>query len=348
MPRREDAIALRVRRLIRLTSAIFIVGAAASTGAAWAATSSLSGSGSTLIAPLEAEWAAAFDVFNGASVTYSPSGSSAGIVAVSSGSVDFGASEAPLSQAQAAACHGCLQIPWALSGVGVSYHVGGVGPALHLTGPVLAQIYLGQIKRWNDTRIKSLNPRANLPATNITPIYRAPGSGDTYVFTSYLAAASSAWRSGVGSGTTVTFPTGRAGGDNAGVIALLQSIKGSIAYAAAAYLIADQLPAAAIKNAAGNFETPNLTNIDAAAASVTRVPASGVVSIVNPPRNYRSAYPIATFSYVIAAPHGPRAGLLKSWIDYALGAGQAFGPRLDYGTIPPVVLNASRAAANNL
>jgi phosphate transport system substrate-binding protein len=339
---------LRLQRLIWAICCALAACAITAPGAASAASSTLTGSGSTLIAPLEAEWAAAFGVFQSASITYSPIGSSAGITAVSSGQVDFGASEAPLTPAQTTACHGCYQIPWALTGVGISYHINSIGSALRLTGAVLAEIYQGQIKRWNDARIQSLNPRVTLPALSITPIYRAPGSGDTYVFTSYLASASSAWRSSVGSGATVTFPTGRAGGDNAGVIALLQSINGSIAYAAASYLIANKLPAAAIKNSAGNFEAPNLTNIEAAAASVKHVPSNDVVGIVNPPRTYRTAYPISTFSYVVVPPRGPHATLLKSWIDYALGAGQAFGPSLDFATIPSVVLSASRATAAKL
>jgi phosphate transport system substrate-binding protein len=338
---------LRLHRLIWLACSA-LAACAVAAPAASAATSTLTGSGSTLIAPLEAEWAAAFGVFQSASVTYSPSGSTAGITAVSSGQVDFGASEAPLSPAQTTACHGCYQIPWALTAVGISYHINSIGSALHLTGAVLAGIYQGQIKHWNDSRIQSLNPHVKLPALSITPIYRAPGSGDTYVFTSYLASASSAWRSSVGSGATVTFPTGRAGGDNAGVIALLQSTNGSIAYAAASYLIANKLPAAAVKNSAGNFEAPNLGNIQAAAASVKQVPSTDVVSIVNPSRTYKTAYPISTFSYVIAPRGESHASLLKSWINYALGAGQAFGPSLDFATIPAVVLNAARATTAKL
>jgi len=167
----------------------------------------LSGAGSTLVAPILAEWAAAFQAFHGTVVRYDPVGSQAEIRDISSRTVDFAASDAPLTPAEASVCQSCYQIPWSLSAIGIGYHVGGIGSTLRLTGGVLAEIYLGQISRWNDSRIKALNPRTPLPALRITPIYTGT-SGDTYTFTSYLSKVSTAWRTKVGYGLTVTFPTG--------------------------------------------------------------------------------------------------------------------------------------------
>ena len=152
------------------------------TSSASAATGSLTGAGSTLVAPLEAAWASAYQKSSGNSVSYSPVGSGTGITDITNRSVDFGASDAPLTPTQASACNGCVTIPWALTATGVGYNVPGVKGNLKLTGPVIAQIFLGQITTWNNPAIKKLNPGVNLPSTQITTVHRADGSGDTYAF----------------------------------------------------------------------------------------------------------------------------------------------------------------------
>jgi phosphate transport system substrate-binding protein len=308
----------------------------------------LTGAGSTLVAPLEAEWANTFDGQTGNTVTYNPVGSGTGIKDITSRLVDFGASDAPLTSTQAASCNGCLMIPWALSATGVGYHLNGVG-RLRLTGPVLAGIYLGQITNWNDSRIRSLNPGVHLPNLAITPVFRSDGSGDTYAFTNYLAEVSGSWRSRVGFATTVSFPKGVGGSGNSGVTAVLESTNGSIAYIAVSYLIAHKLPAAALKNAAGKFEYPNLANIENAAQTVKHVPASNELHIVNPSKRARIAYPVSTFTYAIVPSSAPQGALLKQFISFAIGRkGQAFGPALDFAPIPKVVLNAAKRAINNI
>ena len=313
-----------------------------------AAAASLTGAGSSLVAPIEADWGTAFQTSTGVSVNYQAVGSGTGISDISKGLVDFGASDAPLTSAQAAGCAGCVQIPWALSATGVGFHINRL-KKLHLTGPVLAQIYLGQITKWNDRRITSLNKGTRLPNLAITPVYRSDRSGDTYAFTNYLSAVSSTWSMKIGFATSVGFTHGVGGKGNSGVTAVLESTNGSIAYIAVSYLIAHGLPATAIKNAAGNYEYPNLSNIESAAQTVKRVPAGNAISIVNPPRRARTGYPISTFTYVIAPKHAPQVSILKQFILYALSpSGQAFGPSLDFAPLPRVVLNASKQSVNSL
>lgn len=338
---------MHCKRLACLTVAALAASASTALTGTAAAAGSLTGAGSTLVAPLEAEWANGFQSRDGVTVTYNPVGSGTGIKDVSSRLVDFGASDAPMTSAQASACGSCLQIPWALSATGVGFHVGGVGN-LRLSGSVLAGIYLGQITNWSDSKIKALNKHTHLPNLRITPIFRSDGSGDTYAFTNYLSHVSSAWARNVGTSTSVGFPHGVGGKGNSGVTAILESTNGSIAYVAVSYLIAHSLPAAAVKNAAGKFEYPNLANIENAAQSVKHIPSSNALSIVDPSKRSKIAYPISTFTYVIVPRHASQAGLLKKWILYAMGAGQAFGPGLDFAKIPSIVSKAGKATVGKL
>jgi phosphate transport system substrate-binding protein len=188
----------------------------------------------------------------------------------------------------------------------------------------------------------------HLPNLAITPVFRSDGSGDTYAFTNYLSHISSQWSHQVGLGTSVSFPTGVSGKGNSGVTSVLESTNGAIAYIAVSYLIAHQLPAVAIKNAAGKYEYPNLTNIENAAAIVKHVPSNNALSIVDPPKSAKIAYPISTFTYVIAPTTAPQGGLLKSFVQYALGSGHSFGENLDFAPLPKVVVTADKRAANRL
>ena len=260
-----------------VSAAVLAVGASTgfiSTAVASATSGTLNGAGSTLVAPLEAEWASAFNSKTGNTVNYNPVGSGTGIADISSGTVDFGASDAPLSPTQAAGCHSCIQIPWALSATGIGYNVPGAGRKLHLTGSLLSQIYQGSITNWSSPAIARVNKGVHLPNLAITPVFRSDGSGDTYAFTNYLTHISPSWARNIGTGTSVSFPHGASGKGNSGVTAVLQGTPGSVAYIAVSYLIAHQLPAVAIQNRAGKYEYPNLSNIENAAAVVKHVPAS--------------------------------------------------------------------------
>jgi phosphate transport system substrate-binding protein len=316
---------------------------------AMAAGGTLNGAGSTLVAPFETEWAQRFDARTGNTVNYSAVGSGTGITDISQRTVDFGASDAPLTSAQAAACHNCTQIPWALSATGVGYNVRGVGHRLRLTGTEIADIYLGRITNWDSSLIKRSNPHLRLPNEKITPIYRSDGSGDTYAFTNYLSDVSRTWRSRVNYATSVQFPHGISAKGNSGVAALLSSTKGGIAYIAVSYLISQRLNAAAVENAAGRYEYPNLSNIEDAALTVRSVPSNNALHIVNPPKSAKIAYPISTFTYAIVPKTGNRqASLLKSFIDFAITTGQSSGPSLDFARLPKVVLERDEATVRSL
>jgi phosphate transport system substrate-binding protein len=334
---------VRVIGLISVAFVTVVAGAGALPTAAQAA-SGLTGAGSSLVAPLMVEWSAAFEAFHATSVTYSPVGSEAAISDLSARAVDFATSDAPLTPAQQAACNGCYQIPCALSAIGIGYHINGLGRGLYLNGKLLAQIYLGEVARWDDPRIKALNPSATLPNLRIVPIH-SDASGDTYTFTRYLSKVSATWRQKVGYGLSVSFPTGVAANSIAAA-AMLQSTNGSIAYLGASYLIADRLPAAAIENSAGQFEYPNLSEIETAGRTVKHIGGSNSLDIVDPPKSARIAYPIATFTYLIVPTNAPQKSLLSQWMSYVLGPGQAFGASLDFAALPANILRASTAAAS--
>jgi phosphate transport system substrate-binding protein len=308
---------------------------------------SLTGAGSTLVAPLETFWASDFQRRYGDSITYAAVGSGAGIAQVSARAVDFGASDAPLTEAQAAKCNNCVQIPWALTATGIAFHVEGVR-ALKLSGPVVASIYLGKITSWNDPAIAKLNKGVKLPNLKITPVYRSDGSGDTYAFTDYLSRISSTWKKQVGNATSVSFPTGVGGKGNDGITAIVAQTNGAIGYISASYIIAHHLGAAALQNAAGNFEYPNLKPIEAAAKVVKSVPANNEMHIVNPPRSDKLAYPLSTFTYCIVPRTASQKGAIASWVYYAMTLGQSFGAQLDFAPIPKVVLNAGIKSVREL
>ncbi len=177
---------IRNRLLTLLITVTATVGGMATVSAASASAAGITGAGSTLVAPLMANWINGFEIKEGIPVKYGSVGSGAGIAQITARTVDFGASDAPLTPEQAAACNGCVQIPWGLSAVGIGFNVPGV-KKLKLTGPLLAQIYFGKITNWNDPKIKKVNPKAKLPNLAITPVFRSDGSGTTYGFVRYLS-----------------------------------------------------------------------------------------------------------------------------------------------------------------
>jgi phosphate transport system substrate-binding protein len=349
---RNTALRSISKRLVSLTCAALLTGCVVGLSAAAASATTLAGAGSTLVAPIEAEWATAWGNQTGNSVTYAAVGSGSGYKDIAQGLVDFGGSDAPLSVYSTPPCANCVQIPWALTATGVSYHINGLRLArhtnLHLTGPVLAEIYLGQIKNWADPRIRRLNKGAHIPSTPISVFWRSDASGDTYAFTRYLSDVSHPFASQVGSSTTVSFPVGVGAKGNGGMSTALAGANGGIAYIAVSYLIANRQPAIGIKNASGRYVVPNLGAIEAAASVVHHVPSNNQVTIVNPPRRAKSAYPISTFTYCIVPTSSSKGSLLKSFISYALGAGQRFGPALDFAPLPKGVLAADRATVNRI
>jgi phosphate transport system substrate-binding protein len=303
-------------------------------------TGTLKGAGSTFVAPLIAQWQANYKASD---IQYNPIGSGGGIAAITSRTVDFGASDAPLSKNQFTACKGCVQIPWGLSATAILYNIPGLNGRLHLNAGVIADIYLGKITNWNSPRVKALNRKLNLPDLKITPVYRSDNSGTSYNFTDYLSHASGEWKTKVGIGVNANWPAGIGGKGSSGVSAAVTQTKGGIGYADVAYALKNHLAFAAIQNKSGKWTLPGLRGIKSAASLIKKVPANNELSIVNPPKaaKYKNAYPICTFTYAIIPINASNAQELKRFVSWALTNGQQYGPRLFFVPIPKVVLTAS-------
>jgi len=298
----------------------------------------LTGAGSTLVYPLVSQWEPDYSTKTGVTITYGAIGSGGGIDQITARAVDFGASDAPLTTDQATACKSCLQIPWALGATTVAYNVSGVPDHLKLTGPVIADIFLGTITTWNDSKIKALNPGVSLPSTKITPIYRSDGSGDSFVFSSYLSAVSPTFQSKIGASTQPPFSVGTAAAKNSGVAASIQSTNGAIGYVALSYIAPDALHSALIQNAAGQYPVPGVPSIKAAANAVTTVNSDGSIPLVNPPASATGAYPMSTYTYAIVPKSATNAATLKAFLTYAITDGQAFGPPLGFPELPAAIV----------
>ncbi len=301
---------------------------------------SLTGTGSTFVFPLISKWIPAVDQALGIKLTYSPTGSGAGIAQVTARTVDFGASDAPLSADQAAACKGCVTIPWALAATSIPYNLPGLNGRLRLNGTVLANIYLGQITRWNAPAIKKLNPKLNLPDLEIKPVYRSDGSGTTYNFTDYLSAVSPQWKSRVGLGTSVNFPTGSGARGSSGVTGVVRATEGALTYVDAAYSIQNKLTFALMQNRAGKFTTPGIRGVTQAVSTLPKkITSLSQMKIVDPPKSAgKLAYPISTFTYVIVPINsGGKAADLRKLIYWAVTGGQKYCPPLFFVPMPQQV-----------
>jgi phosphate transport system substrate-binding protein len=370
---------LRIKRFIPLLAvpALLAAGTLGIISSNAFAGGSLTGAGSTLVAPfVEDVFAKDFQAKYGTSVIYGSVGSGAGITDISSKTVDFGASDAPLTSAQDQACTGCVEIPWALGATGLSYNLSGISH-LNLTGPVIAEIYLGRITSWNDPAIAKLNKGETLPNEKITPVWRSDGSGDTYAFTSYLSKVSPTWASKVGAATSVTFPVGAGGKGNSGVAAVVSSTPGAIGNNSWFYIRQAGLKAVAIANGAGTYEYPYEPNLVAAADLLKKVPSLNTLSpttattiasdlsIVDPPyskpkkgakpsqlqKDEAVAYPIATFTYVIVRPDDANISTLKQFISFALTPAEqkkGIGGVLQFAPLPSAVATADTKAVNGL
>jgi phosphate transport system substrate-binding protein len=319
--------------------AIALMAGRAEAGQAQKADTSITGTGATFPFPLISKWIPAVGSAYGINVTYSPTGSGAGIAGVTARTVDFGASDAPLSADQLAACKGCVVIPWALSATSVPYNLPGLNGRLRLDGPTLANIYLGKITRWNDAAVKALNPKLNLPDTKITPVYRSDGSGTTYNFTEYLSSVSAEFKGKVGNNTSVSWPTGIGARGSSGVAGVVSKTEGALSYVDVAYSIQNTFQFATIKNRAGKFATPGLRGISAAVSQLPKkVTQSSQLKIVDPPKSAGPlAYPIVTFTYVIVPTSSQKAAELRKFVYWAVTQGQKFGPALLFQPLPTPV-----------
>jgi phosphate transport system substrate-binding protein len=332
-----------MKRAIALIAASVLALLAVAAAGAKSNDTTITGAGSSFVSPLVSTWTPAIGSAFGYTLQYSPVGSGAGIAAITNRQVDFGASDAPLTPDQAAACKGCVQIPWALSATSIAYNVPGAPVHVRLNGAVLANIFLGKITNWNDAAIKALNPGASMPDLKITPIFRSDGSGTTYNFTDYLSAVSPAWKSKVGNSTAVTFPTGIGARGSAGVAGLVSRTEGGITYVDVAFALKNHIKFAAIRNAAGKFLYPSLRRITAAAEAFPKVPASNELHIVNPPKSATLAYPISTYTYVIVPQQTSHSAEIRKLVFWALTQGQKpeYTAKLLFAPLPKTVLVAS-------
>jgi phosphate transport system substrate-binding protein len=332
--------------LIAAVSALALVAGAGAKHQSHKATT-ISGAGSTFVSPLVSVWTPAIGSAFDYTVQYSAVGSGAGISAITSRQVDFGASDAPLTPDQFNACNGCVQIPWALAGTAIPYNIPNLtlpkNTNLKLSGDVIAKIYMGQITNWNDPAIKALNAKVSMPDLKITPVFRTGNSGTTYNFTDYLSTASSEWKSKIGTGQSVNWSTGTGANGSAGVAGIVSNTPGAICYVDTAFAVSNHLRFAAIKNRAGRFISPSIRNVAAAGGAVTKVPANNELHIVDPAKSLPTAYPIATYTYVILPTHSAKAAELRKLVFWALTQGQQskYTAKLWFAPIPKNVLAAS-------
>lgn len=318
-------------------------------GARKTTSGTLVGAGSTLVAPLVAQWQGPYSAAHGVTVTYGAIGSGGGVEQITGRTVDFGASDAPLTPDQAKACAGCVQIPWALAATTVSYDVPGVTKPLRLSGPLIADMYLGTIRAWNDPRIRRLNPGVDLPSTPVRPVYRSDASGDTYAFTDFLSRVSPRWRSKVGGASTaVSWPAGEGAAKNSGVAAAVRSTPGAVGYVAVSNALGAKLDFAAVENRAGAFVRPSTKTVAAAAAHDARFRRDNSASIVDPPRSAKHAYPISTFTYAIVPRSSQKLATLKAFLTYAITSGQRFAAALDFAPLPQNVVARDRSIVGHL
>jgi phosphate transport system substrate-binding protein len=306
----------------------------------------LIGAGSTFDAPF---FAAAFARYQqqhpGVSISYAVVGSSAGTAAISARQADFGAADVPMTAAEQAAAKGgpITQVPVDLGGEGIAYNLSlAAGARLHLTGPVLAGIFLGQIIRWNDPAITALNPGITLPDEPIQVVHRSDGSGTTYIFSNYLSSVSTAWAARVGTGKTLNWPVGEGAEGNGSVASTVYSTPFSIGYIEQAYSMGLLLPFAAVRNQAGNYVTPSAQTVAADAAQKPAITPTDF-SIVNQPGP--DSYPISGYSWALIYTHQQnqaRGQALVAMLDWLSHAGQAYAAANGYVPLPPQIQQLAR------
>ena len=313
----------------RLASTLALAIACSSAGA-----QAVTGAGASFPAPLYAKWADAYNKATGARINYQSVGSGAGMRQIRGKTVDFGASDAPLPDAELAT-DGLIQFPTVIGGVVAVINVPALaGQQLRLTGQVLGDIYLGKVTKWSDAAIVALNPNIKLPDATIAPIRRADGSGTTFIFTNYLSKVNQEWKAKVGEGTAVNWPTGAGGKGNEGVSAYVQRLPNSIGYVEYAYAKQNKMPIALLQNAAGQFVAPDDATFQAAAAGA-QWDKSFYQILTNQPG--KDAWPItgATFIMMQAKQDNPaQAAATLRFFDWAYKNGDTMSDDLDYVPLP--------------
>jgi phosphate transport system substrate-binding protein len=311
-----------------------------STAATSSGSSDLTGAGATFPYPLYSKWFSDYARETGVRINYQSIGSGGGIRQISEQTVDFGASDAPMTDQELSAAKGgrLLHFPSILGAVVVTYNVPGVTQPLKLTGEMIARIYRGEVTKWDHAELAALNPGITLPNRDILPAYRSDGSGTTFVFTDYLATVSPAWSQKPGRGKQVEFPAGLGGKGNEGVAGLVKQTPGAIGYVELAYARQNNLPAAQVRNRAGSFVAPSAPTITRAAAGAVESLQGTTdyrVSIVDAPG--ADAYPIATFTWLLVyetQPDADKGRKLADFLRWAYDAGQRSADALGYAPLP--------------
>ena len=316
---------------------------AAAVMAAPAGAQSLTGAGATFPNPIYTKW---FDAYNKATkvrINYQSIGSGGGIRQFTEGTVDFGATDGPMSVAQMEAVQkNVLHVPTVIGAVVLTYNLPSLGATqLQLDGASIADIYLGRITKWNDKRIAAANPGVSLPNTDIIVVHRSDGSGTTYVFTDYLTKVSREWKDKVNYATSVKFPVGLGGKGNEGVTQQVKQLEGTIGYVELIYAVSNKLPYAKVKNAAGNFVVPSLASATAAAASAKFAKDTDFrVSITNAPG--AQTYPITSFTWLLVRPDAKdaaKAKLVRDFLTWMVTPeAQAMATQLSYAPLPAEVI----------
>lgn len=300
----------------------------------------LTGAGATFPYPIYSKWFSDYATKTGVKINYQSIGSGGGIRQLSENTVDFGASDSPMSDDEMSKAKGgpVLHIPTVLGADVVTYNLPGVTAALKLTPEVIAAIFMGSVKKWNDNRIASLNTGVSLPNQDILVVHRSDGSGTTYIFTDYLSTAVPAWKTAVGKGKEVKWPVGVGAKGNEGVAGQVKQTPGAVGYVELAYAKQNNLPIAAVRNQAGQYVAASVPAVTAAAAGYAKnLPANTDyrISIVNAPG--ADSYPISSFTWILVYQHQRDATKGKKLVDFlnwALTDGEASVATLDYAPLP--------------
>lgn len=314
---------------------------------------SLNGAGATFPYPLYSKWFSDYARATGVRINYQSIGSGGGIRQFSEGTVDFGATDGPMTDEQIAAVGGnVLHIPTILGAVVLTYNLPALGEArLRLDAATVADIFLGKLTRWNDPRLVALNPGVALPNRDLIVVHRSDGSGTTYVFVDYLSKVSEEWRNRVGRATSVNWPTGLGGKGNEGVTQQVKQVEGTIGYVELVYALANRIPYALVRNAAGSFADATLESVTAAAASTPLPPSTDFrVSITNAPGAV--AYPIASFTWLLVHPDNQdqaKARTLKDFLTWMISPeAQEAARGLGYAPLPAEVVGLIRERLGTL
>jgi phosphate transport system substrate-binding protein len=329
-----------------------VLGAAAAVTAAPLAAQSLTGAGATFPNPIYTKWFDAFNKQTGVQINYQAIGSGGGIRQFTEGTVDFGATDGPMSDEQIQTAKGdVVHLPTVLGAVVLTYNLPSLGQTkLRLDGPTIADIFQGTITKWNDRRMAALNPGAKLPDTDIIVVHRSEGSGTSFIFTDYLSKVSPAWQSAVGKGTSVKWPVGLGGKGNEGVTQQVKQSEGSIGYVELIYAISNKLPYASVKNRANAFVEPSVETVTAAAASVS-LPDSTDFRVSITDAAGAQAYPISSFTWLLVHKQATDAAKAKKLHDFLTWMtspeAQGMAAQLHYAPLPArvVELEQKRVAA---